>query len=53
VAAVADEDASSGVEEWQDWSEMVGADMADPAFGALVDEIVADQDRWAEEQSGS
>jgi len=43
------EGAPTGAREWQDWSEIVAADMVDPAFRAAVDEILADQDQWARE----
>lgn len=33
--------------EWQDWAEVAAADLADPAFRALVEEIDVDQKEWA------
>lgn len=38
--------------EWQDWAEVASADLADPTFRALVDEIEADQ-TWAREYSAT
>ncbi len=37
------EDTSPGDEDWQDWAVVAAADLADPAFGALVEEVEADQ----------
>jgi hypothetical protein len=42
-----DEGGGGGAEEWQDWAEIVAADMVDPAIRAAVDEIVVNQDQWA------
>lgn len=42
-----DEGAPNRPQEWQEWDVIVAADMADPAFRALVGEIDADQDEWA------
>ena len=36
-------------DEWKDWSEVAAADLADPAFVALVAEVEADQQEWARE----
>ncbi len=35
--------------EWEDWAEVVAADLAEPTFQALVGEIDADQEVWAGE----
>ncbi len=37
---------------WEDWAEVAAADLADPAFRALVAEIDADQEQWARETRG-
>lgn len=33
--------------EWKDWAEVAAADLADPAFRALVEENDVDQQEWA------
>lgn len=43
------EDTNPGPDDWKDWAEVAAADLADPAFGALVDEVEADQQQWARE----
>jgi len=35
--------------EWEDWTEMAAADLAEPTFQAVVGEIDADQEAWAGE----
>ncbi len=35
--------------EWEDWAEVAAVDLAEPTFQAMVDEIDADQEAWADE----
>jgi DNA-binding transcriptional regulator YiaG len=43
------EDTPPDSDQWQDWAEVAAADMADPTFRALVNEIESDQREWAAE----
>jgi hypothetical protein len=36
-------------DQWQDWTELAAADLADPAFRSLVAEVDVDQQAWADE----
>jgi len=43
------DETNPGPEDWKDWADMAAADLADPAFRALVEEVEADQQQWARE----
>lgn len=40
-------------DDWSDWAEVAAADLTDPTFRALVDEIETDQQQWAGEYAAS
>jgi len=47
------EDSTPATEEWEDWAEVAAADLADPTFRALVEEIDVDQNEWAREYAAT